>query len=189
MPNIKSSLRKKFINKRKLQNIKEISFNFSKLFKFIQFKFGNQKIIIGGYYPSNHEVNVINFLQQASKKKYIVTLPVIEENKLMNFKIWNFPDILKLNKFGIPEPILFKKMLVPDLILVPLIAFDKDCNRLGYGAGFYDRYLQKVSKFKKNFICVGVAYNIQKYNTIPISKFDYRLDNIFTETGFFNSFN
>ena len=107
----------------------------------------------------------------------------------MNFKIWNFLDILKLNKFGIPEPILFKKMLIPDLILVPLIAFDKDCNRLGYGAGFYDRYLQKVTKFKKNFICVGVAYNIQKYNTIPISKFDYRLDNIFTETGFLNSFN
>ena len=69
MPNIKSLLRKKFINKRKLQNIREISFNFSKLFKFIQFKFGNQKIIIGGYYPSNYEVNVINFLQQASKKK------------------------------------------------------------------------------------------------------------------------
>ena len=77
---------------------------------------------------------------------------------------------------------------MPDLILVPLVAFDKNCNRLGYGAGFYDRYLKKVQRIKKNCSCIGIAYNFQKHNKITINKFDYKLDNIFTEKGFLNSF-
>ena len=118
---------------------------------------------------------------------YYHYLPHILQEQLLNKDI---PDLVKALREmdGIPEPDLFKKKLVPDLILVPLVAFDKNCNRLGYGAGFYDRYLKKALRIKKNFSCIGIAYNFQKPNKIPINKFDYKLDNIFTEKGFLNSF-
>ena len=102
----------------------------------------------------------------------------------MNFKLWKFHEVLKVNKYGIPEPDSFKKNIVPDLILVPLVAFDKNCNRLGYGAGFYDRYLKKVQRIKKNCSCIGIAYNFQKHNKIPINKlgFSFRLNKKFFTT-------
>ncbi len=187
MPNLKKSIRNKFIKKRRAKNTKKIKFRFSELFRFIKHKFNKRKIIIGGYYPSDFEVNIMSFLKEASDKDYKLTLPVIEKKNLMNFKLWKFHEVLKVNKYGIPEPNLFKKKMVPDLILVPLVAFDKNCNRLGYGAGFYDRYLKKILRIKKNFSCIGVAYDFQRYNKIPINKFDHKLDNIFTEKGFLNS--
>ena len=67
----------------------------------------------------------------------------------MNFYSWSFNDILILNKYGIPEPEI-KQKVYPDIIMVPLVAFDKKLYRLGYGGGFYDRYIEKLSK-KKNF--------------------------------------
>tara|TARA_B100000287_G_scaffold422144_1_gene463683 strand:- start:297 stop:866 length:570 start_codon:yes stop_codon:yes gene_type:complete len=188
MSALKKSLRNKFIKKRRLENTKKIKFHFSELFKFIKYRFDRKKIIIGGYYPSDFEVNIMSFLKDASNKDYKLTLPVIEKKNLMNFKLWHFHEVLKVNKYGIPEPDFLKKNMIPDLILVPLVAFDKNCNRLGYGAGFYDRYLKKILRFKKNFSCIGIAYNFQRYNKIPINQFDYKLDNIFTEKGFLNSF-
>tara|TARA_B100000965_G_scaffold370387_1_gene358456 strand:- start:736 stop:1305 length:570 start_codon:yes stop_codon:yes gene_type:complete len=185
---LKKSLRNKFIKKRRAKNVKQIKFHFSQLFNFMKYKFHRKKIIIGGYYPSDFEVNIMSFLKEASDRDYQLTLPVIQKKNLMNFKFWKFHEVLKVNKYGIPEPDSFKKNIVPDLILVPLVAFDKNCNRLGYGAGFYDRYLKKVQRIKKNCSCIGIAYNFQKHNKIPINKFDYKLDNIFTEKGFLNSF-
>ena len=67
----------------------------------------------------------------------------------MDFFEWSENDPLKINKYGIVEPISKKKMF-PDIILLPLVAFDKNLNRLGYGGGFYDRYIYKISKIKKN---------------------------------------
>ena len=97
----------------------------------------------------------------------------------MNFYKWSFNDILYLNKYGIPEP---KKILLvyPDIILVPLLAFDKRMYRLGYGGGFYDRYIEKVSKIK-NSIFIGLAYSFQKILSIPNNKFDKKLNAIITE--------
>ena len=64
----------------------------------------------------------------------------------MSFYHWKKNDVLNLNKYGIPEPIVSKKV-VPDISLVPLLAFDRK-NRIGYGKGFYDRYLNKYLKNK-----------------------------------------
>ena len=66
----------------------------------------------------------------------------------MDFFEWTNKDPLKINKYGIVEPISVKKMY-PDIIFVPLVAYDNDLNRLGYGGGFYDRYLHKIEKMKK----------------------------------------
>ena len=97
----------------------------------------------------------------------------------MDFYLWTFNDLLKLNKLGIPEPEKIKKV-IPELILVPLVAFDKKLFRIGYGGGYYDRYIEKYL-IKKNILKVGVAYSFQKINKVPINKFDKKLDIIITE--------
>ena len=96
----------------------------------------------------------------------------------MNFFKWSVRDPLAINKFGIPEPVS-KKVEYPDVLLVPLVAFDKDYNRVGYGGGFYDRYIKKIRKRKK-VITIGFAYTFQKVNKIPINKYDIKLDFIIT---------
>ena len=61
----------------------------------------------------------------------------------MDFFYWSTKDPLKINKYGIPEPIS-NKVKYPDILLVPLVAYDKNLNRIGYGGGFYDRYIKKI---------------------------------------------
>ena len=91
-------------------------------------------------------------------------------------------DLLFVNKFGILEP---KKTeaKVPDIILVPVLAYDENKYRLGYGKGFYDRYLNKYLKYYKNILTVGVAFSFQKHHKLPINQNDVKLDFIITEKG------
>ena len=96
----------------------------------------------------------------------------------MNFFKWSTRDPLVINKFGIPEPIS-DKILYPSILIVPLVAFDKNLNRIGYGGGFYDRYIKKQKKSKK-IITIGLAYPFQRVKKIPIDKNDIRLDFILT---------
>ena len=149
--------------------------------------FNKKKIIIAGYYPSNYEVNILDFLKQASKKKFKIVLPVVESSKLMSFKPWVYGDPLYVSKFGILEPEKSKKKIIPDLIIVPIVAFDNDLNRIGYGKGYYDRSLFKFNKIRKKIISLGVAYSFQKSKRIPVEKHDFKLDYIFTERGIISS--
>ena len=105
----------------------------------------------------------------------------------MCFIPWHYKDPLQVNKFGILEPIYKKKEITPDLIMVPLVAFDNDLNRIGYGKGYYDRMLRKVNKIKKKTIFLGIAYSFQRCKKIPINKYDFKLDYIFTEQGIISS--
>ena len=78
----------------------------------------------------------------------------------------------------IPQP--YSKILVyPDILLVPLVAFDKKLNRLGYGGGYYDRLIERLSKNKK-ILKIGLALSEQKISKVPINKYDQRLDYIIT---------
>jgi len=97
----------------------------------------------------------------------------------MNFFKWSNNEPLKINKFGIPEPVS-SRIFYPDILLIPLVAFDSNLNRLGYGEGFYDRYIQKIEKIKK-IIKIGLAFSFQKTSSIPINQHDKRLDFIITE--------
>ena len=183
----KSFLRNKYSLIRERKHLKTKKFNFNLIFKIIKKHFKNKKIIIAGYFPSNYEVDVLKFLKEASKRKFKIVLPVIKASNNMCFKLWPFKEPLYINKFGILEPKDSKKEIVPDLILVPLLAFDSHLNRLGYGKGYYDRSLAKVSKIKKNIISLGVAYSFQKHNYIPHHKYDFKLDYIFTEQRIISS--
>jgi 5-formyltetrahydrofolate cyclo-ligase len=183
----KSVLRNKFLLLRKKKYLEVKKFNFNLIFKLIKKCFKKKKIVIAGYYPSNYEVNILNFLEEASKRKFKIALPVIKNAGKMSFKSWVRNDPLCVNKFGILEPLNSKKDILPDLIIVPLLSFDNYLNRIGYGKGYYDRSLKKISKIKKNMISLGMAYSFQKCKRVPVNKHDFKLDYIFTERGIISS--
>ena len=107
----------------------------------------------------------------------------------MNFKSWLFKEPLYVSQFGTLEPKKSNsnKKIIPDLIMVPLVAFDNQLNRIGYGKGYYDRILQKIAKNKKKTISLGIAYSFQKCTKIAVNKYDFKLDYIFTERGLISS--
>ena len=183
----KNYLRNKFLLKRKKKHTSKEKFNFTLIFNLIKKHFFNKKIIIGGYYPSNYEVDILNFLEKASKKKFTIALPVVQSSTLMCFRSWKIKESLYVSKFGILEPENKKQEITPDLIIVPLVAFDDQLNRIGYCKGYYDRSLRKIKKIKKKTVFLGIAYNFQKYKKIPINKYDFKLDYILTEQGIIKS--
>ena len=173
----KSQIRKKILQIRKQKKIKKFIFNFDLILNILKKKSVSGKII-GGYYPYNYEINILQILEKFEKKKFLISLPKIKKNSQMNFFKWSMKDPLAVNKFGIPEPIS-KMVKYPDVLLVPLVAFDNDYNRVGYGGGFYDRYIKKIRKRKK-VITIGFAHSFQKVNKIPTNKYDIKLDFIIT---------
>ena len=185
----KNYLRKSFLLKRRKKYLNSKKFNFNLIFKLIRKNFKNKKIIIGGYYPSSHEVNILNFLEEASKKKFKISLPVVQSSTVMRFRPWILREPLYVSKFGILEPENSKKEIIPDLIIVPLVAFDKKLNRIGYGKGYYDRCLRRISKMKSKALFLGMAYYFQKCKSIPVNTHDFKLNYIFTERGIISSKN
>jgi len=174
---LKSRLRKKIIKIREKFNKENIQINFNEIIKIIK-KTKISKKIIGGYYPVNFEVDDLILLKKFKKKRFSISLPAIKKNFQMDFYKWSFSDPLKINKYGIPEPEV-KNMVYPDILLVPLVAFDKNLNRLGYGGGYYDRLIKKISK-KKKIIKIGLALSVQEIDKVPINKYDKKLDYIVT---------
>ena len=173
----KSKLRKKILRIREKVNKKNIQISFSKLIRILKKEKIKNKII-GGYYPINFEIDDLELLRKFEKNRSNISLPVIKKNFQMDFHKWTFSDPLKVNKYGIPEPEI-KNIVYPDILLIPLVAFDEDLNRLGYGGGYYDRLIKKLSK-KKKIIKIGLAHSIQKIKKVPINAYDQKLDYILT---------
>jgi 5-formyltetrahydrofolate cyclo-ligase len=174
----KSQIRNKIIKIRKKKFNKDLKINLGKFISFLKIDKLNFKSI-GGYYPSNYEIDDLDILDLLEKKNFKVSLPIIKKDNQMNFYSWSRNDPLKINKFGIPEPVS-SKIFYPDILLVPLVAYDVSLNRLGYGGGYYDRYIEKIEKVKK-VIKIGLAFSFQKISSIPINQYDKRLDFIVTE--------
>ena len=174
----KSQIRKKILGIRKKNNNKKLKINFKSLLDIFEIEKIKGKNI-GGYYPYNYEVDVIEILKEFEKRKYLISLPKIKNNFQMDFYEWSFKNPLIINEYGIPEPVS-DKIRYPDILLVPLVAFDNELNRIGYGGGFYDRYIKKIKK-KKKIITIGLAFSFQKVKKIQTNKFDIKLDFIVTE--------
>ena len=174
---LKSKLRKKILKIRKKINKNNIQIDYNKIIKILT-KEKVTKKTIGGYYPVNFEIDDLVLLKFFKKDKFDISLPVIKENFQMDFYSWSFFEPLKINKYGIPEP-ENKNIVYPDVLLIPLVAFDKNLNRLGYGGGYYDRLIEKLSK-KKNIIKIGLAFSIQEIDKEPTNMYDQKLDFIVT---------
>ena len=173
----KSQIRKKILKIRKNNQIKNQKISFKEILNILK-EIKIKKKIIGGYYPYNHEIDSLHILEKFEKKKYRISLPKIRKNSQMDFFQWSLNDPLIINKYGIPEPIS-NKIQYPNILLVPLVAYDKELNRLGYGGGFYDRYIKKIRK-KKDVITIGFSYSFQKIKQIKINKHDIKLDFVLT---------
>jgi len=174
---LKSKLRNKILKIRENNYKNNIKINFNQIIKLLKKEKITRKTV-GGYYPVNFEVDDLELLKRFEKNKFKISLPVIKKNFQMDFYSWSFSDLLRINKYGIPEPEP-KNMIYPDILLIPLVAFDKNLNRLGYGGGYYDRLITKISK-KKNIIKIGLALSVQKIDKVPINIYDQKLDYIVT---------
>ena len=180
----KGLIRKYHLKKRKKKYFSINENFFNPLIKLINKKYRIKKDSISIYYPSSNEVNVLKILDHSGFKKFNFLLPLIEKNNSINFYKWKKNDTLLINRYGIPEPIK-TKIRIPRIILIPLVAFDKNKNRLGYGKGFYDRYLNKLLKMNKKFLSIGVAFSFQRNHKLPINNKDFKLDYIITEKGIY----
>ena len=178
----KIQLRKKYFKLRKKKYYEIDKKYFLPLLKLIKFKIKKKFIKIALYYPSSYELNVFKILEFNHFLVHDTLLPVVDKNNLMSFFSWKKNDILFVNKFGILEPNKTEAK-VPDIILVPVLAYDENKYRLGYGKGFYDRYLNKYLKHYKNILTVGVAFSFQKHHKLPINQNDVKLDFVITEKG------
>ena len=178
----KKILRKKYFNLRKKRYYEVDQKFFLPLIELIKSNFKKNDLKLALYYPSNFELNVLKFLENEYMKNKSVLLPVIEGKNKMNFYSWKKNEVLFINKFGMLEPGKKKSAKIPNFLLVPVLAFDKQNYRLGYGKGFYDRYLNKFN----NILTVGIAFSFQKYHKLPRDKKDVKLNYILTEKGIYS---
>ena len=174
----KSKIRTKILKLRKNNSKKNFKISSDKFFSFLRSNTYNLNNL-GGYYPTNFEIDDLEILRLLEKKNYKISLPIIKKNNQMDFFKWSRNDPLKINKYGIPEPVS-SKIFYPDILLVPLVGYDNYFNRLGYGGGFYDRYIEKIEKIKK-VIKIGLAFSYQKIKNLPVNQYDKKLDFIITE--------
>ena len=123
---IKSKLRNKVLKLRKSNSKKSININPSNIYSYFKKKNYNLKII-GGYYPSNYEINDLEILNYFCKRGSKISLPKIKKKSQMEFYKWYKNDPLLINKYGIPEPEANNRVY-PDILFVPLVAFDNELN-------------------------------------------------------------
>ena len=141
----KNILRKKYYSLRKKKYFEIKKFFFNPLVKLLKTRYKKKILKIAIYYPSNYETNILKILENNYFKNKKFLLPVIEKNNMMNFFLWKKNEVLSVNKYGNLEPIKSISE-TPDVMLVPILAFDRHKFRLGYGKGYYDRYLEKNLK-------------------------------------------
>ncbi len=129
------------------------------------------------YYPHKNEVDLRPLIEKLLYHGKTVLLPKTTEDTIIPIQITSLND-LKKGKFSIPEPEgkPFPKEKI-QVVFIPGVAFDKNGNRIGYGKGYYDRFLQDINPLK-----IGVAYDFQVLDHIPAEKHDQRVDYIITPT-------
>ena len=128
------------------------------------------------YYPIENEVNTLPLIERLCAEGKKIFLPVVR-GKDMLFKQFEGFDKLHAGKFGIYEPAGKELDILPDVMCIPGVAFDKSCNRIGYGGGYYDRYLAVANTTIKS----AFAYEFQVIDKIETENFDKAVDEIFTE--------
>lgn len=137
--------------------------------------------IVSGFLPIGSEIDTRPILVVLREMGLIICLPCVEaEDAPLTFREWYPDDELVKEKFGTMAPAKSAREVDPDIILSPMLAFDRAGYRLGYGGGFYDRSLEKLRKIKQ-VTAIGVAYAAQEVASVPRDTFDQPLDMILTE--------
>ena len=178
----KQSIRKKYLEKRDM-----LHKNFSEELKknlinnFLNHTEISSGRIVAGYYPIGSEIDCLEILKLSHEKGATTAIPYIKEDKIIEFRKWRNGDPLIEGMFNIPAP-KEDKIVIPDIIIVPLVAFDDTGIRIGFGSGIYDRSLPFFSDSKK----IGLAFFDQlNKKRLPKEEFDYPLDAVITEKRVF----
>ncbi|MES2750915.1 MAG: 5-formyltetrahydrofolate cyclo-ligase [Pseudomonadota bacterium] len=139
--------------------------------------------IVAGYSPINSEIDPFPLMQALAKKNAELALPVIiERNRPLIFRSWSPEEGLVRGQYGIFQPSSDEPEVDPDIVLVPLAAFDRAGHRIGYGRGYYDRTLQNLRAMKRITV-IGVAFAVQEIEVVPALAHDEQLDCVLTERG------
>ena len=141
---------------------------------------------VGLYYPIFNEISPLVFIKYFKDNNITTALPVVDINSnSMVFKKWFKKEKLQKSHIGTYEPLRTNKTIFPQVIVVPMLMFDRKLNRLGYGAGYYDKSILNLKRYfnkkQKNFITIGLAYSEQETRSIPYESHDQKLDFIVTE--------
>ncbi|NGX15888.1 5-formyltetrahydrofolate cyclo-ligase [Wenzhouxiangella sp. XN24] len=135
------------------------------------------------YWPADGEPDVRAVAATAWRHDKRVLLPVVSQQGVMRFAAWDPKTRFRRNRYGIPEPVA-RRLRAPatrlDLVVMPLVAFDKHGNRLGMGGGYYDRAL--ATRGRRTTL-VGAAFSCQQAPLIPAQPWDVPLDIVVTEAG------
>ena len=178
---LKNIIRKKIIRLRKKKFKTKYKISIKKIIDILKLE-KNKKIVFGGYFTSNYEIDCLSILEQLQNKGFKTSLPVIKNNKQMDFYLYKKFDPLIINQYGIPEPNPIN-LVLPDVIFVPLVAYDKFKFRIGYGGGYYDRYLSSIQNHKK-IIKIGLGFSFQRIDKLSTNQYDQKLDYVITEKNF-----
>lgn len=140
-------------------------------------------LVVAGYAPIGSEIDPWPWMQVLSDAGAITALPVMRgELEPLIFRSWTAGDQLETRRYDVREPLDCASLVRPDVMLVPLLAFDRRGHRLGYGAGYYDRTISDLLKAGRLWT-IGLAYAAQEVARVPVDGFDQTLDLIVTEAG------
>ena len=136
---------------------------------------------IAGYWPIACELDPRPALEAVINAGGTAALPVVAgQGQVLIFRQWNRGDPLDPGPFGTAHPTPRAPTIAPDILLLPLIAYDATGHRLGYGAGYYDRTVQALRN-QRDIIVIGLAYDEQEIDAVPVGSHDQRLDAIITD--------
>jgi 5-formyltetrahydrofolate cyclo-ligase len=138
--------------------------------------------VVAGYSPIRSEIDPAPLMRKLAAPDVQLALPaIIAGDQPLKFRAWSPGDRLRRGRLGILEPAPDAAELIPDILLVPLAAFDRLGHRIGYGAGHYDRTLAQLRELKA-ITAIGVAFAAQQVETVPALLHDVALDYVLTET-------
>ncbi|HET9685945.1 MAG TPA: 5-formyltetrahydrofolate cyclo-ligase [Pseudolabrys sp.] len=138
-------------------------------------------VVVSGFSPMKSEINPVPLMRKLADDGAQLALPVIAgRGKPLIMRAWNFGDPLVSGQWGIREPAGEAPEVTPDILLVPLAAFDRTGHRIGYGAGYFDMTINAL-RGKKPVTAVGIAFAVQEISSVPTTERDARLDLVLTE--------
>jgi 5-formyltetrahydrofolate cyclo-ligase len=143
-------------------------------------------IVVSGYSPIRSEIDPIPLMRALAAQGARLALPVIvARDAPLLFREWRPADAMVAGAMGILEPSPDAPELKPDIVLVPLAAFDRAGHRIGYGAGHYDRTFEQL-RTTKTIIAIGLGFAVQEIDAVPAQPHDVALDYVLTEARTFD---
>ena len=141
----------------------------------------NAGMIVSGFMPLKTEINPLPLMRSLAAQGARLALPAIDgRGKPLIMRAFAFGDELASGQWGIREPKADTPDVAPDILLVPLLAFDRTGHRIGYGAGYYDMTIAGLRAMKP-VVAVGIAFAAQEIGEVPVTPRDARLDLVLTE--------